>query len=223
MNATARHAWMAHPLAGMLLRFNLEPAWLFHPSRQAEWQPEGAQALPAAGSLARHVSGALLRRLGLARVERLDDPALPLFMAPAPLFERLTLCCGLVVLGPSLRRVIARAEVLALQAQLGEDGLRFARAAARLWDAAGPVSMEPAANGVYEQALRSGAALLWLAAASAAEPVAQRALLRLPVDAQDAVIDLPHPLERPANALALARSVLDELEPAWLSSFPAPR
>lgn len=223
MSAIARHAWMSHPLAGMLLRFNLEPAWLFHPSRQSEWQDESAQALPAAGTLARHVSGALLRRLGLARVEGLDDSALPLFMAPAPLFERLTLCCGLVVLGPSLRRVIARPEVLALQAQLGQDGLRFARAAVRLWDAAAPAAVVPTANAVRAQALHAGAALLWLAATTAAEPVAQRARLRLPLDAQDAVIDLPHPLERPANALALARSVLEELEPAWLSSFPAPR
>lgn len=210
-------------MAGLLLRFNLEPAWLFHPSRAGEWQAQGADALPQGGTLGRHVSASLLRRLGLARVEGLDDPALPLFMAPAPLFDRLTLCCGLVVLGPSLRRVISRPEVLALQAQLGEAGLRFARTAVRLWDAPTHVAFEPAANGVHEQALRAGAALLWLAAATAAEPVAQRARLRLPLEAQDAVIDLPHPLERPANALALALSVLDELEPAWLSSFPTHR
>jgi hypothetical protein len=223
MSTMARHAWMAHPLAGLLLRFNLEPAWLFHPSRQSEWQTESEQALPRGASLARHMSGALLRQLGLARVDGLDDPALPLFMAQAPLFERLTLCCGLVVLGPSLRRVIARAEVLALQAQLGEAGLHFARTAVRLWDAPVPAAVEPASSAVYEQALGAGAAVLWLAAVSAAEPVRQRAHLRLPLDAQDAVVELPHPLERPANALALARSVLAELDPAWLSSFPAPR
>ena len=223
MSAAAVHDWLDHPFAPALLRFNLHVADLLHPQRHIEWEPLPVQRADprAVAGLGRHASAFILRRLGLRPVRSLDDPTLPLCMAGPDLFERLTRCCGLLVLGPAVRRVIVRAEVQALRAQLGEEGLHFCRVQVpSTWAGGGDSPALRAESRV--QALGLGGALLERAFACASPPVAQRARLRLAPDLDAWRGELPESLGNPAAALAAARGVLQILDPTWLSSFPAP-
>lgn len=233
MTTLARHAWFDHPQAARLLRFNLLPSRLFHASRRDEWLPAKAEPLvdtaaePANDDLLhRHVSAALMRRLDLGLVQGFDDPALPVCLAAQEDFERLALCAGLVVLSPAMRQVIARADVVALEHEVGLFGLQFARRVApRLWKPAADDGPAPrlATAQAGEQALRLGRALLACALGGTTPPVAWRGLLRLPAQAGDAIGELPASLAYGPSALALTLNILKELDPAWLSSFPAPR
>jgi hypothetical protein len=230
----AAPAWPAgDPLAVAFRRFELLPSLLFHPSRVAEWLPPDASALGAGPSLHRHASAGLLRRLGLGRITQPREPALAVCMAPDALFNWLVLAGGLVLLGPMLRRVIARDDVRRVREQVGTDGLRFARAAGPLWDGELAVTSgtfpdaglpgEVPATGLRAEALRLGEALAAAAMDAGTPPVARRGLLRLPADAPMRASALPPPLQSPDDALALVRAVLHELDPTWLSSFPDPR
>lgn len=215
--SSAGASWLGHPLADSLLRFELLPSLALHPAQAARLLPAPLQQLLEAGQLAlpalhRHWSALLRRELQLAPLADLQDPALPLALAPPPLFERLLQHAGLALLGPRVRRAITRAEVAAWRDKLGEEGLRYARHA--------PPLTEAAADGAPDQL---GAALLHTVFEAATPPVAARALLRLPPEAGAARTLLPAACAAPAAALALAQSVLASLEPAWLSSFPATR
>lgn len=218
---------LGHSLAGTLLRFNLLPTRLYPASRRHEWLPREFDALAARGyDLApwhRHASAALLRRGDLGLVRTVDDPALPLCLCEPQLFDRLLLACGLAILAPQIRRVIARAEVACLLEQLGEAGLEFARHHAPVvGDGLEPgPTLEPAFAGA--QARRVGGALLSEVFGKADPAVGQRGLMRLPPAADFMGVLLPPAVFRNGAALSLARTVLKELDPEWLSSFPDPR
>lgn len=233
MNAAAHALPDGGSLAGALWRFELMPSLLFHPSRIDEWLPQAASGWTVGPRLHRHASAALLRRLGLGRITQPQDPALAVCMAPDPLFDSLVPACGLVLLGPMLRRVIARTDVQRVREQVGTDGLHHARSAAHLWDGEPAITIDPypggglpgeaPAAGLGAEALRLGEALLAAAMEAGTPPVARRGLLRLPADAPLRAAALPMALQAPDRALVLARGVLAELDPTWHSSFPDPR
>ncbi len=226
MDTPARHDWMDHPLGPALAAFNLLPSRYVHASRQGEWLPPAARPLLEAlagddatlARLHRQASAVLLQSQDLGVVDDLAHPCLPLFLADADLFERLTLCCGLVLLAPAIRHVIAREEVAALREALGERHLAFARLlGTRLW-AGEPSAMVLDLEQVRGQALALGAALLARACVQVPQPLARRALLRLPLQRADAA--LPESLAQGDAARRLALKVLEELDPPWLSFFP---
>ncbi len=232
MSAAELRPWFEHPQSQALLRFNLNPSRLVHPSRVQALLPPGLLACwPDPGQaledprLHRHWSGALVAEHGLLPPESIDEAGLVLGALPQPLFGPLAMYCGLALLAPEIRRVITRTDVAALEAQVGPRGLAFARRGARgFWGAMrSPVAL--AAGEVAVPAMHLGAAVLDLAWTGASVSVAGRARLRLPAGALDvhdearsAVVDA---VEGEDRARALALAVLQELEPTWLSSFHA--
>lgn len=229
MSARTLRPWLDHPLAQDLLRFNLQPTRLMHPSRWTqflpasvcEWLADPAAAPVDEADLHRHAASDLLERLQLPPVDSLDDPVLALAMAPPSLFERLTLCCGMTLLGPAIRRVITRDEVAVLEERLQPWGLAFSRRAAlRCWDGElGVATLTP--ERADEQATALGSAVLDCVFEHAPPAVAERARMRLPVADAQARADVEMALGEPGRAPALALSVLQELDSTWLSSFPA--
>lgn len=227
MSAAELRPWFEHPQSQALLRFNLNPSRLVHHTRAAELLPPGLltcwpdaeQALGDA-RLHRHWSSALLADYGLLPLEAIDETGLVVGAAPAPLFDQLAIYCGLALLAPEIRRVITRADVVALEAQLGSRGLAFARHGAQAcWGATqSPVPL--AAGSAAEQARHLGAAVLDLALEAASAPVAARARLRLPADAVRVRDEVAAAVADEGRAQALALDVLQELDPTWLSSFP---
>lgn len=224
-------SWLDEPLAQPLLEFNFLPVGLCH----ADHEPPGWSAFmqeialfhddPAASACERRralrlASGPMLSDLQDEWVTDLDDPTLPLFMASAETFDRLVLHLGLVPLGPSVRQVIARDEVRALEAALGAQALGFARRlAARWWPGAAesPLALEADPR---SQALLLGAGVLLSLACQASPPVAQRARLRLPAAAVQALDRLPSPFREGPLALDVASFTLQHLDPTWAAMFP---
>lgn len=226
MSAAELRPWFEHPQSQALLRFNLNPSRLVHRSRTDTLLPPGVlacwadpdQALDDA-RLHRHWSGALLADYGLLPPGAIGEPGLVLGAAPGPLFDRLALYCGLALLAPEIRRVITRIDVAALEAQLGVQGLAFARHDSRQCWGATQAPMPLAAGSAAEQASHLGAAVLDLALEAASAPVAARARLRLPADAMQVRDEVAAAVVDDARAQALALAVLQELDPTWLSSF----
>ncbi len=230
MAAAALTGWMDQPWTQAWLSFNLMPARWLHPARRASLLPEAVHGLVTAGVAGgdrrpwdRHLSGVLLGEPGMDPVGHLSDPALPLALLDDETFGRLALWSGLVVVGHAVRQTIAREEVARLTTALGEDGLRFARhRAPSLWQAA-EARAGVGAHDVAGTARRLGLAMLSLAVAEGAPPLAARALLRLPPEAGQAADELPADFTHGPAALRLARQVLEAIDPEWLSSFPTPR
>lgn len=226
MSAAELRPLFEHPQSQALLRFNLNPSRLVHPSRAESLLPQGLLACWPALDLAlddarlhRHWSGMMLADFGLVSSQALDEPCLAVGAAPTPLFDALALYCGLALLAPGIRRVITRSEVAALEAQLGSRGLAFARHdAQRCWGAM-QSAVSLAAGAVDLQARSLGAAVLDIALDDASAPVAARARLRLPVDAMQGRADVAGAVVDASQAQALALAVLQELDPSWLSSF----
>lgn len=211
-------SWLGHPLAEALLRFNLLPSTLLHPSREAHAGPVELKALPA---LHRHRSAALLKQWGLGPVLSLDDPALPVAMLPQAHFDRLTLLLGAALNAPHVRRTIARVELHQLRQQLGTEGLAAARTPAANALAGMPVAPDWQAANAGTICMAWGAALLAQAFDAATPQVAGRARLRLPPQADALRAPLSAAGLQPDTALKVARELLQTLEPAWLSSFRA--
>lgn len=232
MAALASIPWMDQPWTQAWLSFNLSPARWVHPAWRSRLLPEAIARLleerassDAASQLMRHWSGAMLRTPEMAPVETVDDPALPLALLDGTTLARLVRRCGLAVLAPSICRVITRDDVALLAAELGEDDLRFARQVAPAIRPGGAVQAGfpvPSAVAVAD-ATRLGLAILSLVFEQAAPPVRARARLRLPPGTDQAAPELPSDLADGATALRLARQVLLEIDPEWLSSFPTPR
>lgn len=194
----------------------------------------GGQAVSGEAILHRHVSAAMLSdaALGLGWIESPDDPALALCTAPPPLFTAVQRAAGLMMLGPGIRQVISRSDLVLMEQQIGPESMDFVRRVApRLW-IGGTVARVDAAE-ISAQALAWGGQLLARAWAIASPPVARRGMLRLPpeVGAVAGTVTgdefrpgrLSGRLPAPAQALALARAILHELDAVWLSHFPAPR
>ncbi len=210
-------SWLDRPLAAAFLGFNLLPAGLLHASRMAAWgTTDEPQAL-------RHLSRSVLRsmRQEEAVVDGFDDPALAVFMAPDEGFRQLRQLCGLVPLIPSIRRMIAREEIQALRAELSDREFEFARGGGARWV---PAGLDPGLTAhlgqVCEQAQGIGEELLFLALGHASPPVACRGRLRLPRGLTPALFRWPLALHDGKAALALARGVMHEMDPEWLSLFP---
>jgi hypothetical protein len=231
---TVHGPWLDQPLAAAFLGFNLLPVDWMHPSRSASWNVDEAcrAKLAACGALAsadpralrRHASAILVNSRGPDEtvILGLRDPALPVFMACEASFERLLLGCGLVLLGPSIRRIITREDLQALRAELTREELDFARGpASRLLPPGGSEGVTVSLGHTREQACGLGYAVLAVVAEHACPPVACRARLRLPSIPESSPIELPVSLRDGASALAFARGVLLEVDPEWLSLFPA--
>ena len=214
-------------MAHSLLLFNALPSRLLHASRWAALLPFGQPPEISATQWSRHCSALLLPTLDREPVLRLDHPALPLAMLPEPAFSQLLLWCGTLLLAPSIARVISRIQVQELDQQLGADAVNFA-----LYQA--PVLLKIpfesqagfafSASQSREKAQALGAALLASAFTSAPSGIAQRGLLRLPAEGTFNTMALPSSaFHHPSEALKVARSITDLLEPQWLSSFPTPQ
>ncbi len=225
--------WLDRPLAMEFLRFNLQVAGLLHPSREAPWRAGDA---PQIGSgvgdalvpailrgLERHASLEMLS--GLAPHEGVvpdfNDPTLPVFMAPAACFERLIVACGLVVLRPGIRRIITRDELHALRAELSPEELAFARGLpSQSLSCMECLDVVVSLGRVRPQVIDLGQQVLYIASKQATPPVACRARLRLPANLQPESLHPPLSQLEAASALTLARDVLKEVDPEWLSLFP---
>lgn len=218
-STAASHAWLLHPLAGALVRFNVLPSLFIHPLRAAAWPAAG----PLPSAVHQHWSAALLRHESLEPVLSLDEPALSVALLPQELFTALTLHCGIRLNALHVRRAIARTEVEQLRAQLGDDGLAAARTRSAGSMAGLPSAPDWDAARARELCEAWGAGLLARAFDGASPALARRAALRLPHAAAPVRARLAGAGLQPGDALALAHEHLHSLDPAWLSFFPAHR
>lgn len=214
-------AWPGGPHAAAMVRFNLQPTHFMHASRWAALLPPGA-AVPTDGDAAahRHASALLLRQMGRGArlVTDWQRPEWPLAVLPALAWTRLLHRLGLVVVQRALRQTV-RGEVLrALAAQVGEAEIAWARTQAPALAAPLEESLAVPADDWAQRLPQVAAGVL--AHALAAAPVAMRARLMLRAPAAAPV---RADLGATRAAWALARTLLDEMEPAWRSSFPASR
>ncbi|MFY8104516.1 MAG: SctK family type III secretion system sorting platform protein [Ramlibacter sp.] len=209
-----------------LLSFNLLPSRWAHRQRLDAWaRPALQRPCDAADErrLHRHLSASFLRSAQPGVVPSLEDPLLPVFLVDEATLDQLAIHCGLVILGPAIRRVILRDEVKVLLASIGEQGLSFARQEAVVLggaQAGGWPVLPLVPSRAHTQAAALGQALLVGASRGASPPVAARALLRLPQSAADEPESLPPDLLEPQHAARLALATLGHLDPAWRSLFP---
>ncbi len=218
MEPAIQQAWVCLNLAPGPWVHPSHWAGVLEPALEGLLRPEVPPALRRAAW--RQANRRVLDHFALAPIETPADPWLaPALLAPTA-WDRWIFHCGLAVMAPQIRRVIAGAEVQLLQASLGEAGLRFARrGAACQWEgAAGDLVL--VSDQAALQARQMGAALVSVAAAAGQGPVHQRLRLRLPGDAAVACAHLSEPLSHPARASELALSVLQEIDPSWCSWFP---
>ena len=237
--AAGAGGWPYGPHAAAMLSFNLLPSRWLHASRWPALLPPG-WPVPAADDehAHRHCSALLLRQLGrsAAPVTDWQRPEWPLAVLPPPVWDRLLQRLGLVLLQPLLRQLIDGTTLRALATAVGADELRWARQGApRLPSALQPppavvslaiASDEPDLPARLPQRLSQwvpqlplwAAGLLAQATAAAPVPMRQRLALRAPA----APATAPD-LAATRAAWALTLTLLDELEPAWRSSFPGSR
>lgn len=212
---------LRHPLAEAFLAFSLLPSLNLDATQAARLAPEAALRLGARlPSLHRHWSAALIAEPPLTPLPTLDDPALPLAMLPPGRFERGVLMAGVLLAGRRIRHSITHHEVALWQTQLGDAALEFARRRAPgihpglAQETCADWPLESAAEGVT----KLGSALLAHVFSAASPAVGQRGLLRLPAEAVTRARALPFDA---SEALPLSLSLLQEIEPEWLSLFPA--
>jgi hypothetical protein len=214
--------WPYGPHAAAMISFNQLPSRWLHASRWAALLPPGAPP-PADGDAAahRHASALILRQLGAAAVPVTDwlRPEWALAVLPQPPWLRLLQRLALVRVQPLLRQIIRGDELRAVAQEIGADDLAWARQRApRLPSALDEAIDTPTLAQLAQRLPQMAAGLLSLATAAAPAPMRQRLALRAPV---------PTP-QRPdvgatRAAWALTLTLLDELEPAWRSSFPGSR
>lgn len=216
---------LAGPMVPRLLEFNLLPSRILHPAQMAQLAPPDGFTSAHPGvqeALHRRWSKRLLEGLGAAAAPVLDltEPALPLALAVPALLRGLARDLGIAMLGASLRRIIEREQVLAIRSSLGEHGLAWALdGAARLHPGLADTRCWLQA-GWAEAADQLGSGLLAQAWHDAPAPLRRRADWKLPPASQDIEHRTASGLAAPqARALCLQR--LKQMEPAWLSSFPA--
>ncbi len=220
-SAPAAPLWPTGPHAVAMIAFNQLPTRTLHASRWAALLPPG-WPVPAADDAGahRHASALLLRQLGAAAAPVTDwhRPEWPLALLPTPTFTRLFHRLGLVRVQRGLRHAIGGAELRALATLVGDTDLAWARTqapalAAALDDAlAVPVPELPA------RLPQLSAQLLAHALAATPVPMRTRLLLRAPATPP------PRPdVAATRAAWALVRTLIDDLEPAWRSSFPTMR
>ena len=225
--------WPAGAHGAAMLSFNLLPSRWLHASRWAALLPAGWEP-PADGDGARHrhCSALILRHLGPAS-EAVTDwqrREWPLAVLPAARWTQLLRRLGLLLMQRRLRHTIRGDEARALAAAVPPADLAWVRgpvprvaAAATLqrWLAAQDEALARLPLADHGAALpRLGAALLAQATAPVPAPMRARLTLRAP-DAAEAID--AGAAAGPEAAFALVLSVLEELDPPWLSSFPGSR
>ena len=217
--ASAPASWLAHPRAEALLRFDMLPSTWLHPSRAGGLVPAALEGLAA---LHRHLSAALRREFSLQAVTGFDDPTLPIALLPDDRLARLAFFAGIALLRTQVRQAIAREPVAHLREQLGAEALDFAHPS---HDGFELTFMEEVLQpeAARTQCERWGYAWLAQVFEAAESGVGRRALLRLPADTEAGRERLAEAGLAPAQALAMARGLMQQLEPTWLSSFPAAR
>lgn len=214
--------WPYGPHAAAMISFNQLPSRWLHASRWAALLPPGA-AVPADDDVAahRHCSALILRQLGAAAVPVTDwqRPEWALAVLPPPRWWRLLQRLALVRVQPLLRQIIRGDELRTVANAIGADDLAWVRQRApRLPSALDePVDL-PTLPQLAQRLPLMAAGLLALATAAAPAPMRQRLALRAPA---------PAPQQPDVGATraawALTLTLLDELEPAWRSSFPGSR
>lgn len=218
--AVASPLSLHHPLAKAFLTFCLLPSLTLHPTQANARVPEPllkqAASLP---TLHRHWSAELARACALEPVPDLADPVLPLAMLPAERFGMFAIYAGAMLAGQPIRRCIVRADVEAVQTELGDAVLAFTRQrAAAIHPGLDSLAWRTEAIAADTAAL--GHVMLAQAFATASAPIRQRGLLRLPIAAPEHARDLSL---SPAESLRISLALLQEIEPEWLSLFPATR
>lgn len=211
--------WFHHPLAETLLKFNLLPSLFAHPLRDAPISRQLKQ-LPA---LDRHKSAALLRKHKLGYVLSMEDPALVLALLPKAHFARLMGLLGAALNAPHIRRTISRIDRAALHDQIGGEAMAIVREPVAAALAGMPVAPDWETSRAQDICFAWGAAILAQAFDAATPEVAGRARLRLAPEADSLRAPLSAAGLEPERALRICLDLLQVLEPAWVSSFPATR
>lgn len=219
MTGSDRARGFRHPLAGSLLAFCLLPSLNLHPAQAAQFIPDVVRGADIASPLLHRLwSAELMRSLDLGTVTSFDDPVLPIAMLPADRLAALIPLAGATLAGQRFRRCIARNDVQMLREQIGDAVLDFVRyRAPAIHPGLDHETLAWPLSAAGEQVGVLGSALLARAFSEAAPPVARRAMLRLSPDAPGNVERLPL---RPAEARQCALTLLQEIDPVWLSSFP---
>lgn len=213
--ATAYRPPLRHPLAEPFLAFSLLPSMNQHVTQAAALVP-GAVLDQIAGlpNLHRHWSAEMNNTL--EPLAGLDDPVLPLAMLPAERFDTLALYAGAVLAGQPIRRCIARADVQAMQPELGDAVLDFTRHRAAAIHA-GLDDLTWRTEAIAADTVALGQVLLAQAFQMATPAVRQRGLLRLPIATSSHAQALSL---SPAESLRISLALLQEIEPKWFSLFP---
>lgn len=211
-------------LPSLLAQWSLCPAVGAHPHWQEALPPGWPAADVPAARLLRFQSARLLAQIPPwgdgDRATFATHPLLPIALAPQPLWDRLLTHAGLVLLGPGLRRLIRKDQVQQVVAALGGEALAFVRSPVA--QALAPRDGLPLEGAALPTQVRSlGQACLHAALRTAPAPLQARMALRLPP--ADAAFALPPDTVPGGDATRWLRSLLDHLDPAWLSSFPDPR
>lgn len=222
--------WLRHPQAAALLRFDQLPSVFLHPSRIDEHMPPAAHALlrataegtPAWFRLHRYWSQSLALSLDLAQIKDAEDPALCIAALPPSLWERLLRLAGATLAAPQLRRVIAGEHVRAIEKTLGGEALDYICRSANPAHPGLPQSLALAPATLAASCLQWGAALAARTLDACAPATAQRARLRLPQQAIDAIPEALSPISA-AAALGLLLGLVERMDASWHSSFRAAR
>lgn len=221
-DARPPHAW--------LLQFNLLPSRTLHAERARQLWPEDAHQgvwlarAEVQRTLDRTRSAALLEQLGphAQPVQDPTQPALPLALAPTALLQGLVRQAGVLLLNAHLRRTILRPQVQAATAALGQPALNWAREAAPALHPG--LEAEPLAPWLSEDLAASadtlGEGLVAQAWQDAPAPLRLRAGWKLSPSADCPEVRAASALA-PERARAVCLSLLAQLDPPWLSNFPA--
>lgn len=217
---------LARPLVVPLLEFNLLPSRTLHPEHAESLIGAVPKLLRRDANVERQLhrkwSAQLLERLGPARSPVLDwsEPALPLALAAPALLSRLARDIGIALIGPALRRLVRRDEVLAARTDLGEAGMAWALGDARLLHEGLVHADRWRTDGFARAADTLGAALISQAWQDAPDPLRLRADWKL-----SASVGEPGMREASGLASGEARSLcikcLSGMDSKWLSCFPA--
>jgi hypothetical protein len=229
-----KSAWTKRPWASALLCFAGRPSTLLHESRIRALIPESAQLLLSRAqpgtrlwhSIHRHWSIALNKSLALPPLEPseqvLTDPSLPMALLQPVQLEKLQQFAGAMLAGQLIRRTIRRDHQQLLLQTLGDPVYRFALTRAPAIYAGLPQTQTVDSHQLARDVTEWGNSLIRRAVQAAPSAIADRFLLRLPQETPEPRQQpLPADLEAP-QALELVNSLIEMMDPQWLSSFRAP-
>jgi len=211
-------------LFGKVAEFNFLPSRTLHTSRYDRYASPGlaqvVQGQPCwRRAWHRQWSALILKALDVGAIQHTRHPELALGLLPLPALKRLAGRVGMVLSGASVRHTIAGEKLRTLQGVLGDELLTFARRDSGRYDsglAHGSEIEKMPASLIEIEALGYGTLL---ASVSQSPPaLARRFELKLPLNTQASDAPLSA-----APALRLCLSVLQDMDSAWCSLFPANR